>query len=113
MSWTNWRLRAQRNDWFDENFDYDGPVCYELSITGPHGGGRKIMYCGHTENEKRRMSSYGRDGSHLADIIRQHLRDGWCLCYRGYALKSKKQAEAMERRMLGKFKYGWNILLNC
>lgn len=70
------------------------------------------MYCGHTVSEKQRMSCYGRDGSHLAEIIEKHLKDGWSLYYRGWCCKSKSAAEAMERRMLGRIQYDWNILLN-
>lgn len=112
MAWTRWRLLAAGREWFDGDLDHDGPACYELSIAGPRGGDRQIVYCGHTVNEKKRMSSYGRDGSHLAEIIRAHLKDGWSLYYRGQCCTSKEAAEAMERRMLGRFRYDWNIVLN-
>ena len=112
MAWTAWRLLAQGGDWLDENFDYVGAACYELSIAGPRGGDRRIVYCGHTGNEQQRMTTYGRDGSHLARIIRSHLRDGWALHYRGWCCVSKEGADAMERRMLKKFDCPWNIILN-
>lgn len=89
MAWTGWRLLAERNIWHSEDFDHDGPACYQLSIAGPRGGKRRIVYCGHTINERERMSSYGRDGSHLAEIIEHHLKDGWCLYYRGWTFRSK------------------------
>jgi hypothetical protein len=112
MAWTAWRLLAERSKWFDEQFDHAGAACYELSIAGPRGGDRRIVYCGHTGNEEKRMSTYGRDGSHLAKIIRSHLRDGWCLYYRGWCCDSKGEADSMERRMLRGFDYPWNIILN-
>ena len=49
---------------------------------------------------------------HLAKIIRSHLRDGWCLYYRGWCCDSKGEADSMERRMLRGFDYPWNIILN-
>jgi hypothetical protein len=112
MAWTAWRLLAERSKWFDESFDYNGAACYELSIGGPRGGDRRIVYCGHTGNEKQRMSRYGRDGSHLAKIIQRHLRDGWSLSYRGWCCDSKESADAMERRQLQKFDFPWNLILN-
>jgi hypothetical protein len=112
MAWTNWRLLADRSSWYSDLFDHVGPACYELSIAGPRGGNRTITYCGHTVNEKARLSNYGRDGSHLATIIVRHLRQGWFLYYRARACTTKDKAEAMERRMLDKYDYPWNILLN-
>lgn len=112
MGWSGWRKLADKHEWYDEKFDYDGPTCYELAIRGPRGGGHITVYCGHTVNEDRRMRTYGRDGSHLAEIIHRHLKDGWHLYYRGSCCGSKKLAEAMERRMLAKFDYRWNIILN-
>lgn len=112
MAWTSWRKLAIKGEWFDDKFDYDGPACYQLALRGPRGGRHTIVYCGHTVNEERRMQTYGRAGSHLAQPIQQHLRDGWALYFRGWCCKSKESAEAMERRMLGKFDYDWNIILN-
>ena len=112
MAWTAWRLLAQGSAWFDEDFDYGGAACYELSIAGPQGGNRHIVYCGHTGNEEQRMTRYGRDGSHLAKIIRKHLRGGWTLYYRGWSCASKKHADEMERRQLKKFEFPWNLILN-
>lgn len=112
MSWTGWRKLAEDGVWFDDKFDYDGPTCYELALRGPRGGQHTVVYCGHTINEKRRMQTYGRDGSHLAKIIRSHLKDGWHLYYRGWAFRTKPNAEDMERRMLANFDYDWNIALN-
>jgi hypothetical protein len=70
------------------------------------------VYCGHSNNEDQRMLDYGSNGSHLKEIISRHLKGGWQLYYRGWCCGSKKQAEAMERRMLNNWDYPWNILLN-
>lgn len=112
MGWTNWRLLADKKEWHSATFDHDGPACYELAIAGPRGGNLKEVYVGHTVNEKKRLSRYGRDGSHLAEIIQSHLRNGWCLYYRARAKGSKIEAEVMERRMLSKYDYDWNLKLN-
>ena len=83
-----------------------------MAIRGPRGGQHTTVYCGHSINEDPRMLDYGSNGSPLEDIIRRHLKDGWNLYYRGWCCGSKKQAEAMERRMLEKWDYPRNILLN-
>jgi len=59
-----------------------------------------------------RMRRYGYDGSHLSEIIRWHLREGWSLYYRSHAVASKAEAVEVQNRMLAKFKYDWNDLLN-
>jgi hypothetical protein len=112
MAWTTWRLLANRKDWFDDRFDYEGPACYELGTGGPRGGAIQAHYIGETKNECSRMECYARHGSHLSDIIDDHLERGWCLYYRGMSCASKKAAVAMQDRMLAKFKYDWNYLLN-
>jgi hypothetical protein len=111
MGWTSWRKLAERSDWYDE-FDWDGPACYELALAGPRGGDLRIVYVGETSNEHARMATYGRDGSHLAEIIQQHLRAGWCIWYRAESKKSKREAVAMQNRMLARFMYDWNVQLN-
>jgi len=113
MSWTGWRKLAEKDVWFDDHFDYDGPTCYELAIRGPRGGQHTTVYCGHSQNEDKRMLDYGSNGSHLSEIIAQHLKDGWHLYYRGWCCNSKKEAAAMERRRLDERDYDWNIQLNC
>lgn len=112
MGWTKFRLLADKKHWYDEILDWDGPACYELAIAGPRGGNLRIVYIGETSNEKKRMASYARSGSHLAREIDWHLKEGWCLRYRGYGCNSKKEAVEMEKRMLKKFKYDWNIKFN-
>jgi hypothetical protein len=112
MSWTEWRLLADRKSWYGDDFDYDGAACYELGTGGPRGGNIEPHYVGETGNEKKRMSQYASHGSHLSKIISQHLKDGWCLYYRAWALTSKKAAIATQNRLLAKHKYDWNYLLN-
>jgi hypothetical protein len=72
MSWTGWRKLAEKGYWYDDGFDYDGPTCYELALRGPRGGQHKTVYCGHSQNEDKRMLDYGSNGSHLKKIIDQH-----------------------------------------
>lgn len=31
--WTKPRLIAYKNQWYDDSFDYSGPVCYELGTS--------------------------------------------------------------------------------
>jgi hypothetical protein len=38
MGWTKWRKIADKKYWYGDEFDYEGPVCYELEIGGPRGG---------------------------------------------------------------------------
>jgi hypothetical protein len=110
--WTNWRLIAERKYWYSEEFDWDGPACYELAIVGPRGGNLKIVYIGETSNEKKRMTAYGSIGSHLKKIINWHLKEGWHLYYRARSAKSKADAVAMQNNLLARYEYDWNIQLN-
>lgn len=110
--WTKFRLIADRYEWYDDQLDYDGPTCYELAIGGPRGGDIRIVYVGETSNEMRRMASYARSGSHLAEIIGWHLNEGWCLYYRGYLCSSKSEAVEMQNSLLSRHKYDWNVQLN-
>ncbi len=112
MGWTYWRKLAEGDEWFDEVFDYDGPACYELGTGGPRGGNIESMYVGETANEKKRMAAYACSGSHLAEIIAKHLRDGWSLYYRAQTKPSKEAAKAVQDRLLEQFDYDWNIRLN-
>lgn len=112
MGWTQPRLLAYRNEWFDETLDHCGPACYEIGTGGPRGGGLKWHYVGETSNESARMCQYGRDGSHLSHLIRYHLRQGWHIWYHAQACASKQAAVEMQNRLLRQFKYDWNQVLN-
>jgi len=107
--WTDLRKLCERAYWFNEQFDYDGPACYELAIAGPRGGGQRIVYVGETGNERARLSCYARHGSHLSEIIDLHLKHGWSLYYRAYAVNSKEAAKQMQDGRLRTFFYPWNI----
>lgn len=109
MGWTRWTKIAEGQHWFDDELDYDGPVIYELSLAGPRGGNREIMYVGKATSEKRRIRSYASNGSHLRKEVNDGLRDGWCLFYRAMACVSADAARERELRMLRKFDYPWNI----
>jgi hypothetical protein len=112
VGWTNWRKIAEGNTWFGDALDHEGPACYELGLGGPRGGDIGPSYVGETGNERRRVVAYASHGSHLARIIRSHLREGWSLYYRAEAKPSKEAAKAMQDRLLEAFDYDWNIILN-
>ena len=110
--WTKWRKIADKNNWYSEELDWDGPACYELAIGGPRGGNIKIVYVGETSNEKNRVSAYAKHGSHLSEIIHDHLNQGWNLFYRAQTMKSKDRAIRMQDNLLSEYDYDWNIKLN-
>lgn len=111
-AWTHWRKIADRRYWYGEELDWDGPACYELAIGGSRGGGIRIVYVGETINEKNRVIAYASHGSHLADIIRWHLKQGWTLFYRAQTKASKQAATRTQDRLLAEYDYDWNIRLN-
>lgn len=76
------------------------------------GGRIQPHYVGETKNERARLARYGHDGSHLSEIIRWHLHQGWDLYFRGWSLASKQEAVAMQNNLLVRFRYDWNDLLN-
>jgi len=110
--WTDWRKLADKHGWYDLMLDWDGPACYELGTGGPRGGRIEPHYVGETVCESLRMTAYGGNGSHLGAIIDDHLRDGWTLYYRAMALPTKRMAKMMQDRLLERFRYDWNVLLN-
>jgi len=79
---TNWRKVADRYEWFDDEFDYDGPACYELG-TGHSRTQVTVRYVGETANESARITQYARSGSHISRFIDSYLRRGYNLYYRG------------------------------
>lgn len=108
--WTELRKIADSDYWYSDVLNYDGPSCYELAIAGPRGGSPQIVYVGETVNERSRLSSYARDGSHLASVIDLHLACGYSLLYRAQALNSKAAAKRMQDSLLARFHYPWNTL---
>jgi hypothetical protein len=112
MSWTEWRILADKDRWYDEDLDYSGAACYELGTAGPRGGNPRPHYVGETGNAKKRMPQYASHGSHLSKTINRHLNDGWCLYYQAWALPTKEAAMAMQNPLLARYKYDWTNLLN-
>ena len=110
--WTEWRKIAEGSAWCNDEFDYDGPSCYELGIGGPNYGNIQPVYVGETGNEKVRLSVYARGGSHLSNFINEELRQGHSLYYHAQAMPSKEAAKRMQDNLLDKFKYPWNKQLN-
>jgi len=110
--WTQWRKIADRLYWYADTLDWDGPACYELSIAGPRGGNRHVVYIGETSNEKKRVVAYASHGSHLSEIIHSHLKDGWHLWYRARSSTSKVEAVEIQNNLLARKDYDWNIQLN-
>lgn len=112
MAWTQWRKLANKDEWFDDQFDYTGASVYELGTGGARGGNIQIHYVGETKSEKSRMRCYAAHGSHLSEIIDDHLKRGWCLFYRGMRRGSKEAAVATQNSLLAKHSYDWNIMMN-
>ena len=110
--WTKWRKIADEDHWYNDNFDYEGPACYELGLGGPRGGNIRPVYVGETTNEQKRMISYAQHGSHITEIVSESLENGWFLYYRAQALSSKKAAQKMQNSLLNRFEYEWNKNLN-
>jgi hypothetical protein len=76
LPWTKWRKIADKKEWYDDDFDNDGPAYYELGVG--HSKTRvSIKYVGHTINERRRMSEYGAHGSHISAIVPNIRQRKW------------------------------------
>ena len=112
MGWTNWRKIADKDYWYDEELDHEGAACYELAIGGPRGGNMEIKYVGETKNEKERIGAYASHGSHISEIIDEHLGRGFTLYYHAQDKKTKAAAKKMQDNLLSKHYYDWNIQLN-
>ena len=110
MGWTKWRKLAKGKEWFNDEFDHEGPCVYELALGGPRGGDMEEMYVGETKNEAKRMQAYASHGSHNRKVISSALREGWTLYYRAIACKSKAEAKRKQDSLLAKFDYPWNIV---
>lgn len=111
--WTKWRRLAKADDFFDEKFDNDGASCYELGIKTKEGTKKIPVYVGHTDDENRRMRSYGSGNSHLEKRhIDRLLKKGFVLYYRSQSKNTKLQAEKMEKKLLKLRYYAWNVKLS-
>ncbi len=111
-AWTRWRRIADRQYFYDDDLDWNGPACYQLAIAGPLGGNIRVVYVGETCNEAARISSYARSGSHLRKEIDLHLRRGYTLFYRARAASSKNAAKVLESNLLSRNDYDWNLREN-
>jgi hypothetical protein len=112
MGWTQPRKIACGKEWFDDSFDRAGAACYELGTGGPRSGNIQWHYVGETSNERKRIQTYARSGSHLSSIIDWHLKEGWTLYYRACACSSKADAKKMQDNLLDRNIYDWNTMLN-
>ena len=64
---------------------------------------------GKTSNERKPVIAYASHGSHLAETIAWHLKQGWHLFYRAQTKSSKDEAVRVQNNLLAKFYYDWNI----
>ena len=110
--WTRPRLIATLDTWYVDAYDYEGPACYELIVAGPRGGNLCEKYIGETDNERRRLQTYARYGSHLKELIEDALQNGNRLYYRAHAHPTKELAKRMQDKMLALYNYPWNKMLN-
>ena len=112
MRWTNWRKIADKDCWYADSLDWDGPACYELGLRGPRGGRHRTVYVGETLNERRRILTYAKTGSHLSELVIESLNDGWHLYYHAILCQTKESAILLQNRLLFKYFYEWNKQLN-
>jgi hypothetical protein len=108
---TDWRLVASENTWYSDDFDHEGPACYELGV-GQGPSSVSVKYVGETKNEAARILAYAQHGSHIRRLINAELRKGKRLYYRGHACQSKKAAKRLQDRLLADYDYDWNTRLN-
>jgi len=103
--WTKW-IKLD-NTKISEIFDHDGACYYQLGVKVKHRRMRSTspVYVGHAGNEEIRILQHASGKSHLKNHIDYIRRRGFLLCYRAVALKRKKQAEEMEKRLLEKRYY--------
>jgi hypothetical protein len=109
VRFTDWRKVADRYAWYDDEFDYSGPACYELG-TGHSRTQVTPRYVGETKNERARITLYARGGSHISPYIDSWLKRGYNLYYRGVALPSKEKAKEMQDSLLSQYDYDWNTV---
>ena len=114
MGWTQWRRLANKDVWYPDTLGYEGAACYELGIKGKWKRYIIKTYVGNTDNLRRRMTEYAKNGSHLHSIVSKYWKYDYTLLYRYYALSSKQKAVNMEKELLEKYgleRYPWNTHL--
>ncbi len=109
---SNWYLLADRDNYYLDELDYDGPACYELGIKEPGDYEPYPVYVGETGNLSARMESYAVDGSHLSDPIDYHLDQGFTLYFRFIPVRTKEFAKRLEKKYLDEIDYDWNLQNN-
>lgn len=110
--WTNWTKIAKYDEYFLDGLTYDGPCCYELGIRQFLIEEILSVYVGETSNERKRISAYAVDGSHLRKLINRHLKAGHALYFRSQAKRTKSEAKRMQDSLLSNYKYEWNNHFN-
>ncbi|MCK6639429.1 MAG: hypothetical protein L6Q81_05035 [Bacteroidia bacterium] len=115
MAWSRWQLLATFEEDFADDLIDDGPACYELGLVHEDDSldELEIVYIGETCDLYQRCCSYAECGSHLWEIVDDHLEDGFELYVRYKLFYSKEDACIYERKMLDKYDYPWNIRHNC
>lgn len=114
MTWSDWQLLATFEEDFADDLKDDGPACYELGIVHEEDSldDIEIMYIGETYDLYQRLSSYAEHGSHLWEIIDEHLDDEFELQVRYKLFDTKEDAVEYKLEMLRKYDYPWNIKNN-
>lgn len=127
--WTYWRVLAERlaerNVWLRpadldshlldapprlvRELAYTGPACFELGVGYLSNKIREIKYIGETGNLNRRLNTLADDRSNLGEVIHDYLKRNYTLLWRAILLRSRSEARAMQRLMLKKYDYEWNI----
>ena len=110
--WSRWIRIADHKNFDIDLIDDCGPACYELGlkVRGSWFGSVEPMYIGETCNLRLRASAYGRDGSHLNEIIHHHLKRGYDLYMRFQLFHTKEFAKAFQDEQHDEFDYDWNIM---
>lgn len=108
-NWSEWILIASAEEAYLDQIDDDDAACYELGIFDEEDDSIKPVYVGETGNLLQRIKSYAETGSHLCEIIDEHLEEGFHLYVRYQLFYSKEDAQTYEAKRLRKFNYDWNI----
>lgn len=110
--WSEWILIADAKYAYLDKIDDDEAACYELGLFDPEEDDVDPVYIGETCNLFQRISSYAEHGSHLWEIIDEHLEEGFELYVRYQLFFTKEDAQRYESKMLKKYDYDWNIKNN-
>lgn len=111
-NWSEWILIADAKNAYLGEIDDEDAACYELGLFDDESEEISPVYVGETCNLLQRISSYAEHGSHLWEIIDDHLDDGFDLYVRFKLFYTKENAQEYEMKMLRKYDYDWNIKNN-